>query len=166
MKRNMMKNDFKPLLIEQLSDALCIEKESELLLPKLQSVTTKESLKDTLQAQLVTVQSSIEKLEALAEIVEVDVLNANCKAVKIIVEKAHDYLEADTVSDAGILSHLERINQYKSAVYNSAIRFARELNNIKLQQELQNLSNHAYNMIDRLGRIDSDQSDERAINSL
>ena len=161
-----MKNDFKPLLVEQLSDALCIEKESELLLPKLQSVTSKESLKDTLQAQLVTVQSSIEKLEAIVKIAEVDVSNANCKAVKSIFEKAHDYLEAGTVSDAGILSHLERINLYKSAVYKSAIRFARELNNIKLQQELQNLSNHAYNMIDRLGRIDSDQSDERAINSL
>lgn len=162
----MMKNDYKPLLVEQLSDALCIEKESELLLPKLQSVSTKESLKDTLQAQLVTVQSSIEKLEAIAEIAEVNVSNANCKVVKIIVERAHDYIEADTISDAGILSHLERINQYKSAVYNSAIRFARELNNLKLQRELQNLSNHAYNMIDRLGRIDSDQSDERAINSL
>lgn len=162
----MKENEFKPLLEEQLSDAYCIESESKKIIPKLQEAATDKILEQTLDAQFITSKSNIEQLKKVGQLAEIDVATANCEAIKVVVNKAQQYLDKGPVNDAGILSHIERINNYKSAIYNSAIRFAKEVNYPSIQSELQVLANHTYNIIDRLGRLNNDQSDERAIRNL
>lgn len=162
----MEMNDFKSLLVDQLNDAFCIEKASQSLLPKLQKAAQSNALQDELHAQLITVESNLKKVDSIRASVDVDVSSIDCESVNIIVNKAHLYVDEGLVNDIGILSQLERINQYKSAIYNSAIRFTRELDFIDAQKELQTLANHVYNMMDRLGRLDNDQSDHRAIKNL
>ncbi len=162
----MKENEFKPLLEAQLSDAYCMECESKKILPKLQEAATDANLERTLEAQLITSNSNIEQLEKVCLLAEMDVTIDDCDDLKVVVGKAKQYLDKGPVNDAGILSHIERINNYKSAIYNSAVRFAKEVNHPSIHSELQILANHTYNIIDRLGRLNNDQSDERAIRNL
>ncbi len=159
-------NEFKPLLVEQLLDAYCIEKESKRILPKLKEASNNQKLQETLEAQLVTTTSNLEHIETASKRIEIDVTKRECDSLKAIVNKAESYIENGPVNDAGILGQMERINSYKTAIYNSAVRYAKELDYTTLSSELQNLTNHTYNMMDRLGRLNDDQADERAINSM
>lgn len=161
----MKTDEFKSLLVDQLVDVYCIEKASQRILPKLKKASQDQILQDTLEAQLITTSSNLEHIETASKSLEVDVTEYNCSDLKIIVDKAENYINDGPVNDAGILSQMERINNYKTAIYNSAVRFASALNYTSLSKELQYLNNVTYNMIDRLARINDNQADERAINN-
>tara|TARA_R110002049_G_scaffold242357_1_gene416197 strand:- start:36721 stop:37224 length:504 start_codon:yes stop_codon:yes gene_type:complete len=154
------------LLNQQLQDLYCLELECKDVLPKFKEVSKDENLKATLEAQYITLNSNLDNLEQLAAEEDIELLDEECLSLKGIIHKSEIYLEEGPVNDSGILSHVDRINQYKTAVYNSAVRFAKELNYKKLYKDLENIKNYTYNINDRLARLVDNHSDDRIIENL
>ena len=157
---------FKDLLAVQLKDIYCLEKESLHLLPELKSAADNNNLKEIIEAQIVTSSSNLNKVIKASKLINVDVQNQECDFLKTVVNKAADYVNNGPLNDAGILAQIERINNYKVAIYKTAVRFSKELDYNKLSLELQNFTNFTYNIIDRFDRFNDVQSDQRAIYKL
>jgi len=167
MKENSTKlKDIEILLNQQLQDLYCLEMVSKDVLPKLKNASSDEALKTTIDAQYITLNANLKHILELAEEANIQLSYNSCSTLESIVLRSEAYLNQGPVNDFGILSHIDRINQYKTAVYNSAVRFAKTLNYKKLHKELENIKNYTYNMNDRLARLVDNKSDERLIENL
>tara|TARA_R110002049_G_scaffold302713_2_gene496066 strand:+ start:7581 stop:8084 length:504 start_codon:yes stop_codon:yes gene_type:complete len=167
MKENSIKlEDIEILLNQQLQDLYCLEMVSKDVLPKFKNASSDEALKTTIDAQCITLNANLKHILKLAEEANIKLSNDTCSTLENIVLKSESYLDKGPVNDFGILSHIDRINQYKTAVYNSAVRFAKALNYKKFYKELENIKNYTYNMNDRLARLVDNKSDERLIENL
>lgn len=154
------------LLNQQINDLYCLETASKNVLPKFKNASVDESLKATLDAQFITLKSNLDFIEKFANQTKIELSYDNCKILRSIIHKSELYLENGPVTDTGILCHMDRINQYKTVVYNSAVRFAKELNYKKLYKDLENIKNYTYNINDRLARLLDSKSDEHIIENL
>lgn len=154
------------LLNQQIQDLYFLELESKNVLPKFKKASKDHVLKAALEDQYITLNSNLHDLEQLAKKENIDLLQNECQGLKGIISKSELYLEEGPVSDSGILSHIDRINQYKTAVYNAAVRFAKELNYKALYKDLENITNFTYNINDRLARIADNQSDGHILENL
>ena len=162
----MKEREFKALLLEQLNDIICIESESEPVIKHLKKVSEDETLKELIDSQNKTSKHNLERLEKELSKLGIAMANTNCNSLKAVIESTHNYLNGNTINDFGILSHLDRINSYKIAVYKSAVKFSKLLGYHSLNITLQKITNTSYDLFDKLRQLDDQKSDEIAINSI
>lgn len=117
--------------------------ETQLLnaLPDMEGFASERELKDTFSEHLKDTQNQKERLEEIADTLDIDLSGERCEAIYSLIDEIRtlysDYADSD-VNDAGLISYAQRIEHYEIAGYGTLINFAKTLDHGELSNTLRN----------------------------
>lgn len=123
-------NDLEDLFHHQLKDLYSAETQLINALPEMVNNATNEDLKSAFSEHLEETKGHKERLEEIAEELDMDPTGETCDAMKGLINEAQSFISEDAepeVQDAGIIADGQRVEHYEISSYGSAIRFAERL---------------------------------------
>jgi ferritin-like metal-binding protein YciE len=130
----MKLHSLEDLFHEQLRDMLDAEKQLVKALPKMAKAATADELREAFEEHLEQTRGHVERLESVFETLGKKARGKSCAAMEGLVEEGADLIDADAepmVRDAGLIAAAQRVEHYEMAVYGCLRTWARQLNNPK-----------------------------------
>ncbi len=159
-----MKN-LRDLLEHQIKDLYSAETQLIKALPNVIEATTNRELKKAIQDHLEETKEQKERLERVAEILNMDPKGETCKAMKGLVKETSDMIDedaTDAVRDAGLICDAQRVEHYEIAGYGSAVSFAKQLNLNEVAEILSETLQEEKNADNKLAKIATSTVNQKA----
>jgi ferritin-like metal-binding protein YciE len=115
------------LLVEELKDLYNAEQQLMKALPEILDKVCNPSLKEAFTSHLAETEGHVVRLERIFYGLGERPEGKKCKGMEGLLDEADDLVSekgADSVRDAGIIAHAQRIEHYEIAAYGCAIAFA------------------------------------------
>lgn len=125
-----MKN-FQDLFRHELQDVYSAETQWEKALREYEMAAHAAGLKEAFRANREETKRQIQRLEAAAKELNINLAGHECEALKTFVKEAQKVMKADysqEVRDAALISSAQRIKHYEITLYGTLKAFARQLN--------------------------------------
>ena len=122
----------KDLLEEEIQDLYSAEKQLTKAIPKMAKGSNNEELSAAFQAHLKETEGQIERLEQVAELLDIKPSGKKCKGMEGVIAEGAEALEEEGdehVLDLGIIGAGSRVEHYEMAGYTTAINLAKKLGN-------------------------------------
>lgn len=119
------------LFHHQLKDLYSAEKQLIKALPKMQKEADSDDLKKAFEDHLEETENQKDRLDEIADMLDVDLSGETCEAMKGLIEEAEKFISEDAapeVRDAGIIADAQRVEHYEISAYGTAVHFAEALN--------------------------------------
>lgn len=129
----------------ELKDLYSAELQILKALPKMAKKAESESLQEAFSAHLKETEKHVERLEKIAEILEISLTGKTCKAMKGLLEEGAEVLdeksENPALLDVMLIGAAQRVEHYEMAAYGTARAIAEQLGLSKVAQLLQTTLN-------------------------
>ena len=119
----MKLSSLEDLLHHELKDLYSAETQLVKALPKMAKAATHEELKAGFEEHLEQTKGHVDRLEKIAEILDIKLGGHTCKAMKGLIEEGSEMIEEDAedaVRDAGLIGAAQRVEHYEIAGYGTA----------------------------------------------
>ena len=126
----MKLNTLADLLTHELKDLYSAENQLVKALPKMAKAATNPDLKAGFEEHLEQTKGHVERLEKIAETLEIKLSGHKCKAMEGLVEEGAELIgedAEDSVRDAGLIGAAQRVEHYEIAGYGTAKALALKL---------------------------------------
>jgi ferritin-like metal-binding protein YciE len=132
----MARDEFFALFLEELSDLYDAEQQLVKALPKVAKAASTPELKEAINHHLEETKNQVKRLEKIFTLLHKKPEGETCKAMQGLI-KEMDALLADHefsgfVKDAAIISKAQRVEHYEIAAYGVAKTFAKQLEESKI----------------------------------
>jgi ferritin-like metal-binding protein YciE len=111
------------LFLHELKDLYSAEGQLVKALPKMAKAATNEELKAGFEEHLEQTKMHVERLDQIAESLELKLTGHKCKAMEGLVEEGSELISEDAedaVRDAGLIGAAQRVEHYEIAGYGTA----------------------------------------------
>ena len=128
------------LLQHELKDLYSAETQLVKALPKMAKAAHNEELKSGFEEHLEQTKEHVNRLQQIAEELEVKLTGHKCKAMEGLIEEGEEMIKEDgepSVKDAGLIGAAQRVEHYEIAAYGTAIALARHLGHKDIAQILE-----------------------------
>lgn len=128
MANNM--NSLKDLLVHELRDLYNAETQLTNALPKMAEKANDQNLKNALNSHLEETRGQKERLEKIAQMMNIDLKGEKCQAMEGLIREGEEILNMNAdadVRDAGIIGAAQRVEHYEMAGYGTARNYAKRL---------------------------------------
>jgi ferritin-like metal-binding protein YciE len=140
INRNIMKvKTFNDLFVDMIKDLYSAETQLTKALPKMAKKASTPELKKGFEQHLQETLQQRERLEKVAEILEISPKGKKCAAMEGLVEEAEEMIsdfKDPQVLDAALIAAAQKVEHYEIASYGTVITFAKMLDN---SEEIVNL---------------------------
>jgi ferritin-like metal-binding protein YciE len=119
------------LMKEQVRDLYSAESQLLKALPKMAKASTNELLRTAFESHLEETRVHLERLQQIAELLEVKPGGKKCKAMEGLIAEGAEVLDEDgagEVIDAALIAAAQRVEHYEISAYGSARAVAERLN--------------------------------------
>jgi len=123
----MKLNSLREVLADGIKDLYSAENMLVKALPKMAKGCNSEALRDALTQHLEETKGHVERLERVAERLDITPKGKSCKAMKGLIEEGQEVLEEDgdpAAMDAAIICAAQKVEHYEMASYGCARTFA------------------------------------------
>jgi len=123
----MKLNSLREVLADGVKDLYSAENLLVKALPKMAKGCNSEALRDALTHHLEETKGHVERLERVAEALDITPKGKTCKAMKGLIEEGQEILEKDgdpSAVDAAIICAAQKVEHYEIASYGSMRTFA------------------------------------------
>lgn len=123
-------NDLRDLLLYELRDMYDAEKQLVDALPKMAEACSSSKLKKAFEDHLDETIRQKKRLEQISEILEVELGDITCEAMKGLIKEGEEFIHMNSqpdVKDAGLIAAAQRVEHYEIAAYGAAINYAERL---------------------------------------
>jgi len=118
------------LLVDELKDLYSAENQLLKALPRMAKKASNEALQEAFTAHLEETKGQVNRLNQIAELLEIKLSGKKCKAMEGLLEEGKDILEekgTSPVIDAALIGAAQRVEHYEIAAYGTAKAFAEHL---------------------------------------
>jgi ferritin-like metal-binding protein YciE len=125
-----MLDSLRNLLEEQIKDLYSAENQLIKALPRMAKAASSKSLREAFESHLDETRHHAERLQSIAQILEIKPGGKKCKAMEGLVEEGKEVLEEDgegAVIDAALIAAAQRVEHYEISAYGSARAMADQL---------------------------------------
>ena len=122
--------NLRSLLEYELKDLYSVEEMLTDALPKMAKNATNNDLKQAFQQHLDETKEQKNRLEKIAEIMDIDIEGETCEAMEGLIDEAEELLDQSAnneVTDAGLIASSQKVEHYEIASYGTARRYAEQL---------------------------------------
>ncbi len=133
-------DSLKSLLEDQIKDLFNAENQLVKALPKMAKKASTESLRTAIEEHLEETRGHVERLTAVAQLLEIKPGGKTCKAMQGLIEEGKEVLEEEDKSpviDAALIAAAQRVEHYEIAAYGTARAIAEQLGESKIIKLLQ-----------------------------
>lgn len=123
-------NSLQDLLEHEIKDLYSAETQLIDALPEMAKAASNSKLKQCFEDHLKETQKQLERLEQIAEMMDIDPEGETCAAMKGLVKESKDMIKMkgeDDVRDAGLIASAQRVEHYEMAGYGAAHTYAQQL---------------------------------------
>lgn len=123
-------NSLQDLLEHEIKDLYSAETQLIDALPEMAKAASNSKLKQCFEDHLKETQKQLERLEQIAEMMDMDPEGETCAAMKGLVKESKDMIKMkgeDDVRDAGLIASAQRVEHYEMAGYGAAHTYAQQL---------------------------------------
>lgn len=123
-------NSLKDLLEHELKDLYSAETQLIDALPEMAKAASSSKLKQCFEDHLKETEKQLERLQQIAEMMEIDPSGETCPAMKGLVKESKELIKMqgeDSVKDAGLIAAAQRVEHYEMAGYGAAHTYAQQL---------------------------------------
>src|SRR5690625_4635653 len=120
-------NNLEDLFHHQLRDLYSAEKQLIKALPNMQEEAHNDDLREAFGAHLKETKNHKERLDEIADILDVKLSGDTCEAMMGLIEEAEAFISEDAapdVRDAGLIADAQRIEHYEISAYGTAQQYA------------------------------------------
>lgn len=156
------------LFHHQLKDLYSAEKQLIKALPKMQKEADNDDLKEAIEEHLEETENQKDRLDEIAEMLDVDLSGDTCEAMKGLIEEAEDFISEDAepeVRDAGIIADAQRVEHYEISAYGTAVHYAEALNLDDVAKKLQETLDEESAADEKLNKLAVDNINKQAKNN-
>ncbi len=124
----MKLNTLQDLFIHELKDLYSAETQLVKALPKMAKAATNEDLKAGFEEHLEQTKGQVDRLDEIAEMLDVKLTGHKCKAMEGLIAEGSDLISEDaddSVRDAGLIGAAQRVEHYEIAGYGTARALAK-----------------------------------------
>lgn len=124
---HMTLNNIHELLVVSLQDLYSGEKQLLEALPKMASGATSENLKKGFEVHLEETEGQIERLEQIAELLDMELGDKKCEAMSGLITEGSEFVGIEgspSVVDLGLIGAAQKVEHYEIAGYLSAMALA------------------------------------------
>lgn len=128
------------LFHHQLKDIYNAEQQLIKALPEMEKEANSKELKKAFSEHLDETKNQKDRLDKVADQLNIDLGGETCEAMKGLIEEAKDFVSEDAedfVRDAGIIADAQRIEHYEISAYGTARHFASVLGHDEIADLLQ-----------------------------
>lgn len=118
------------LLHHELKDLYSAENQLVKALPKMAKAANNEDLAAGFTEHLEQTKGHVERLNQIAEILDIKLSGHKCKAMEGLVEEGAEMIDEDaepSIKDAGLIGAAQRVEHYEMAGYGTARALAEKL---------------------------------------
>jgi len=156
----MTTHSLSELLEEELKDLYSAENQILQALPKLVKKASSANLKAAFSAHLKQTEGHVQRLDRIAEILEIDLSGKVCQAMKGLVEEGGDALKdtgPSAVVDSALIGAARRVEHYEMAAYCSTRGMAEQLGHADVAKLLEETTDEEEAADDKLKAIAQDE---------
>jgi len=135
-----MLDSLKSLLEDQIKDLYSAENQLIKALPRMAKAASSASLREAFETHLDETRQHAERLQSIAQLLEIKPGGKKCKAMEGLVEEGKEVLEEDgegAVIDAALIAAAQRVEHYEISAYGTARAIAEQLGVGKIIKLLQ-----------------------------
>jgi ferritin-like metal-binding protein YciE len=124
------KKSIKDLLADEIKDLYSAEKQLTKAIPKMAKGSNSPELQAAFTDHLKETQNQVERLEKVAEILEIKPTGKKCAGMEGVIKEGAEVLGAkgdENVLDLGIIGAGSRVEHYEMSGYLTAINLAQQL---------------------------------------
>lgn len=128
------------LLLDQLRDLYSIETQIEVALPTVIEQTTSPTLRETLTEHFEETEAQIVRLQEVFGTLGVSARGPRCLGIAGLLQETQDTMRRSNrgpLLDAVVIASLQRVEHYQMAAYASAIAYARQLDQRRIAELLE-----------------------------
>ncbi|MEQ9438124.1 MAG: ferritin-like domain-containing protein [Cyclobacteriaceae bacterium] len=144
------------LLHHEIADLYSAEDQLISALPKMAEAATDPTLKSAFTEHLQETKGQRERLLRISQILNFEVDNTTCKAMKGLVAEGEEIIKSKAeplVKDAGLIGAAQRVEHYEMAGYGTAMGLAQELGHQDVNALLEETLNEEKNADKKLSQI-------------
>ena len=133
-------NPLEELLVDELKDLYSAENQIVKALPKMAKAASAPELKRAFERHLEETRRQIERLNQIAEALDVRLTGKKCKGMEGLIEEGKEIMEEDldeNAIDAGLIGAAQKVEHYEIAGYGTARTHASLLGYNKVAKLLQ-----------------------------
>jgi ferritin-like metal-binding protein YciE len=126
----MARKTIADLFIHELSDAYSAEKQMTRSLPKMAKAATDPQLVAAFERHLEETQGQVERIDRVAEVLDLKLKRVKCQAMEGLVEEGKDLIdlmEKGPVLDAALIGAAQKVEHYEIASYTTLCLLADKL---------------------------------------
>jgi|SRR5690625_818647 len=160
-------NNLDDLFHHQLKDLYSAEKQLIKALPKMQKEAHNDDLKEAFEAHLEETKNHKERLDEIADNLDVKISGDTCEAMKGLIEEAEEFISENAtpeVRDAGLIADAQRIEHYEISAYGTAQQYAKALNLDEAAEKLQQTLDEESATDEKLNKLAIDNINKHAKN--
>lgn len=164
---NLMKKlkNLEDLFHHQLQDIYSAETQLVDALPKMEKRANEDKLKKAFSDHLKETKKQIERLEDIAETLDIDIEGETCKAMKGLISEAESFMAEGAepnVQDAGIIADAQRIEHYEISAYGTVVEYAGALGKLEAKRLLEKTLEEEEKADDKLNKLAIDSINVKA----
>ena len=133
-------NPLEELLVDELKDLYSAENQIIKALPKMWKSTSSPELKRAFDRHLEETRRQVDRLEQIAEALDVRLTGKKCKGMEGLIEEGKEIMAEDfdeNAMDAGLIGAAQKVEHYEIAAYGTARAHAQMLGYTKAAKLLQ-----------------------------
>jgi ferritin-like metal-binding protein YciE len=133
-------NPLEELLVDELKDLYSAETQIVKALPKMMKAAGSPELKRAFERHLEETRRQVERLNQIAENLDVKLTGKKCKGMEGLIEEGKEIMEEDldeNAVDAGLIGAAQKVEHYEIAAYGTARTHAQLLGLTKIARLLQ-----------------------------
>jgi ferritin-like metal-binding protein YciE len=126
----MTRKSIPDLFLHELSDAYSAEKQMTRSLPKMARAATDPQLRQAFEQHLEETQAQVERIDRVAEQLEVKLKRVKCQAMEGLIEEGKDLIDLidkGPVLDAALIGAAQKVEHYEIASYTTLCLLAEKL---------------------------------------
>ncbi|HEY1122696.1 MAG TPA: ferritin-like domain-containing protein [Haloferula sp.] len=123
-------NTLEVLLAQEIKDLYSAENQLVKALPKMAKAATNTQLQEAFKAHLEQTKGHVQRLEQVAELLEITPKGKVCKAMQGLVEEGAETIEEEgdgTIKDLALIGAAQRVEHYEIAGYGTVRALAEAL---------------------------------------
>jgi len=152
----MSMDNLDDLFEEQLKDLYNAETQLTKALPKMAKKASSAALKQAFETHLEETKVHIERLQEIAEKLEIKPTGKTCKAMKGLIEEGAEVIEEDgeeSVIDAALVAAAQRVEHYEISAYGTICAIAEALGHKDVIKTLRQTEKEEYATDKKLSQI-------------
>jgi ferritin-like metal-binding protein YciE len=133
-------NPLEELLVDELKDLYSAENQIIKALPKMSKAVSSPELKRAFERHLEETRKQVERLEQIAEALDIRLTGKKCKGMEGLIEEGKEIMAEDldeNAIDAGLIGAAQKVEHYEIAAYGTARTHAEMLGYTKAAKLLQ-----------------------------